>query len=199
MLITESKTSEHANKCSGCQPKEESQTSQSVPKGPPLVSQLENPTVTQTSRILASLVLESEQLLRAPLYDDDDIDHDKTPIFYPSYTSLVMRIYNLDYVLSVQNFWIFLVTIFLKSLLISLHSFWLWIISSGRWASIELLQELNQLWNRLRYSKPYRHWSVKVSWRNLSHHTIVKFWWFQNQMVHYTCALIIERSLGYSR
>ena len=36
MLITESKTSEHANKCSGCQPKEESQTSQSVPKGPPL-------------------------------------------------------------------------------------------------------------------------------------------------------------------
>ena len=59
------------------------QTSGSVPKGSPLVSQLENPTVTQTSRILASLVLESEQLSRAPLYDDDDIDHDKTDTFKP--------------------------------------------------------------------------------------------------------------------
>ena len=59
------------------------QTSGSVPKGPPLVSQLENPTVTQTSRILVSLVLESEQLSRAPLYDDDDIDHDKTDMFKP--------------------------------------------------------------------------------------------------------------------
>ena len=32
---------------------------------------------------LASLVLESEQLSRAPLYDDDDIDHDKTDAFKP--------------------------------------------------------------------------------------------------------------------
>ena len=78
MLITEGKTSEHATKCSGCQPKEELQTSGSVPKGSPLVSQLENPTVTQTSRVLASLVLESEQLSRAPLYNDNGIDHDKT-------------------------------------------------------------------------------------------------------------------------
>ena len=83
MLITEVKTSEHAAKCSGYQTKEELQTSGSVPKGPPLVSQLENPTVTQTSRILASLVLESEQLSRTPLYDDDDIDHDKTDTFKP--------------------------------------------------------------------------------------------------------------------
>ena len=85
MLITESTTSEHATKCSGCQPKEELQTSRSqprsIPKGPPLTSQLENPTVSQTSRILASLVLESEQLSRAPLYDDDDIDHDETDTF----------------------------------------------------------------------------------------------------------------------
>ena len=78
VLITESKTSEHATKCSGCQSKEELQISGSVPKGSPLVSQLENPTVTQTSRILASLVRESEQLSRAPLYDDDDIDNDTT-------------------------------------------------------------------------------------------------------------------------
>ena len=80
MLIIEDKTSEHATKC---QPEEELQTSGSIPKGPPLVSQLENPTVTQTSRILASLVLESEHLSRAPLYDDDDIDHDKTDTFKP--------------------------------------------------------------------------------------------------------------------
>ena len=83
VLITEGKTSEHATKCSGCQPKVELQTSESVPKGPPLVSQLENLTVSQTSRILASLVLESKQLSRAPLYDDDDIDHDKTDTFKP--------------------------------------------------------------------------------------------------------------------
>ena len=78
VLVTEDKTSEQATKCSGCQSKKELQTSRSVPKGPPLISQLENPTVTQTSRILASLVLESEQLSRAPLYDDDDIDYDKS-------------------------------------------------------------------------------------------------------------------------
>ena len=83
VLITESKTSEHATKCSGCQSKEKLQISQSVSKGSPLILQLENPTVSQTSCILASLVLESEQLSRAPLYDDDEIDHDKTDTFKP--------------------------------------------------------------------------------------------------------------------
>ena len=63
---------------------EKLQTSRSVSKNYPLISQLENPTVSQTSRILASLVLESEQLSRAPLYDnDDDIDHDKTNTLKP--------------------------------------------------------------------------------------------------------------------
>ena len=38
VLITDGKTSEHATKCSGCQPKEEWQTSGSVPKGSPLLS-----------------------------------------------------------------------------------------------------------------------------------------------------------------
>ena len=32
------------------------------------------------------------------------LHHLLIPIFYPSFTSLVMRIYNLDYLLSVQNF-----------------------------------------------------------------------------------------------
>ena len=59
------------------------QTSGSIPKGQPLISPLKNPTVTQTSCILASLLLESEQLSRAPLYDEDDIDHDKTDTFKP--------------------------------------------------------------------------------------------------------------------
>ena len=127
VLIAGGKTSEHATECRGRQPKEELLPSRSIPKGSPLVSQLENPTVTQTSHILASLVLESLQLSRAPLYDDNDIDHDKTDtmvftIFSPSFTSLVMRIYNLDYVHSVQNFRIFLVMTFLRNLLISLHS-----------------------------------------------------------------------------
>ena len=80
-LLTGGNTSEHATKCSGCQPKEELQTSRSVSKSSPLISQLVKPTVSQTSRIQASLVLESEQLSTAPLYDDDDVDHDKTDIF----------------------------------------------------------------------------------------------------------------------
>ena len=130
VLITGAKTSEHATKCSGCQPKEELQTSRSVSKSSPLISQLKKPTVSQTSRILASLVLESEQLSRAPLYDEDDIDEDKTDTFRPwstpsSDTDILSLIYfsgdedfDLDYVLSLQNFLIFLITSFLKSLLI---------------------------------------------------------------------------------
>ena len=65
----------------GCQPKEDLLPSRSIPKGQPLTSPLKEPTVTQTSRILASVVLESEQLSRAPLNDDNDIDHDKTDTF----------------------------------------------------------------------------------------------------------------------
>ena len=52
-------------------------------KHQPLTSPLKEPTVTQTSRILASLVLESEKLSRAPLYDDDEIDHDTIDTFKP--------------------------------------------------------------------------------------------------------------------
>ena len=76
VLITEDKTSEHVNKRCSCQPKEDLLPSRSIPKGQPLTFPLKEPTVTQTSRILASLVLDSKQLSRAPLYDDDDIDHD---------------------------------------------------------------------------------------------------------------------------
>ena len=83
VLITEDTSSEHVNKRCGCQPKEDLLPSRSIPKGQPLTSPLKEPTVTQTSRTLASLVLESEQLSRAPLYDDDEIDHDKTDTFKP--------------------------------------------------------------------------------------------------------------------
>ena len=87
VLRTECKISEHATKCSGCQPKKNLLPSSIIKKGSPLISQLENPTVTQPSRILASLVLESEQLSTASLYDDDDIDPDKTDAFKPWSTS----------------------------------------------------------------------------------------------------------------
>ena len=83
VLITEGETSKHVNKRCGCQPKEDLLPSRSIPKGQPLTSPLKEPTVTQTSRILASLVLESEQLSRAPLYDDNEIDHDKTDAYIP--------------------------------------------------------------------------------------------------------------------
>ena len=87
VLITEGKTSEHVNKRCGCQPKEDLLPSGSIPKGQPSTAPLKEPTVAQTSRILASLVLESEQLSRAPLYDDDERDHDKTDTFKPWSTS----------------------------------------------------------------------------------------------------------------
>ena len=61
--------------------------SRGVSKGQPLTSPLKEPTVSQTSRILASLVLESEQFSRAPLYDADDVDHDETDTFRPWSTS----------------------------------------------------------------------------------------------------------------
>ena len=83
VLITEGKTSEHVNKRCGCQPKEDLLPSRSISKGQPLTSPLKEPTAAQTSRILASLVLESEQLSRASLYDDDEIDHDKTDPYKP--------------------------------------------------------------------------------------------------------------------
>ena len=83
MLITENKTAEHATKCCGSQPKEDLLPSRGVKKRSPLISQLEEPTVSQTPRILASLVLESEQLSRVPLYDDDNIYHNKTDTFKP--------------------------------------------------------------------------------------------------------------------
>ena len=77
------------NKRCGCQPKEDLLPSRSIPKGQPLTFPLKEPTVTQTSRILASLVLESEVIWRAPLYDDDeiDLDHDKSDTFKPWSTS----------------------------------------------------------------------------------------------------------------
>ena len=83
VLIIEDKTSEHVNKRCDCQPRKELQTSRSIPKCQPLTSLLKEPTVTQTSRILASLVLESEEISKAPLYDDDEIDYDKTDTYKP--------------------------------------------------------------------------------------------------------------------
>ena len=69
--ITENTFSEGAKKQCGCQPNRD------------LQPQLSSPTVAQTSCFLASLHLESEQLLGIPLPDDDDIDHDKTDTFKP--------------------------------------------------------------------------------------------------------------------
>ena len=83
VVITEDKTSEHVIKRCGCQPKEDLLPSRRIPKNQPVTFPLKEPTVTQTSRILASLALEFEQLSRAPLYDDAEIDHDKTDSFKP--------------------------------------------------------------------------------------------------------------------
>ena len=73
VLITEDKTSEHVNRHCGCQPKEDLLPSRSIPKGQPLTSPLKEPTEARISRIQAPFFLESEQLSRGPLYDDDEI------------------------------------------------------------------------------------------------------------------------------
>ena len=56
-------------------------------KGQPLLSQSEEPTVSQTSRLLASLVLKSKQLLGAPLPDEEDMSHDNIDTFKPCSTT----------------------------------------------------------------------------------------------------------------
>ena len=84
VLITESKIFEHVNKCCGYQMKEDLLPSLSIPKVRPLISPSEEPTVSQISCILASLVLESEQLLALP--DEGDIDHNKTDTFKQWFT-----------------------------------------------------------------------------------------------------------------
>ena len=78
VLITEDTSSEHVNTRCGCQPKEDLLPSRSIPKGQPLTSQLENPTVAQTLRILASLVLEPKNLQGVPLAEEDNINHNKS-------------------------------------------------------------------------------------------------------------------------
>ena len=83
VLITEKKFSEHVVKCCGCQPKEDLQPSLSVSQGNPLTTKFEEPAVSQSSRQLASLVLESQQLSGVPLSDEDEIGHDKTEMFKP--------------------------------------------------------------------------------------------------------------------
>ena len=80
VLITEQKFSEHVVKCCGCQPKE---PAVSVPQGNPLTSKFEEPAVFQTSRLLASLIIESEPFSGVPLSDEDEINHDKTDMFKP--------------------------------------------------------------------------------------------------------------------
>ena len=109
----------------------------------------------ETSRILASLVLESEQLSRASIYDDDGkkmikltqlnhgLQHTLTQTSSPSYASQVMKTYNLDYVLSVRSLLIYLVMTVLRNLLIYHHLIKSLIILSGKWARTEILHDLN--------------------------------------------------------
>ena len=180
MFITEGKTSEHATKYSGCQLKEDLQTSRSVPKGSPLITQLENQWVSQTSRIVASLVLESEQISRAPIYDDDDIDHDKTDTFKPWST----RSSNTD----IPSLIHFSGDEDLQSRLRTLCTEFADIFSNELPKEPANIPPFNLIVDNLKWkvgknrAPPRTQSAVKqtelfktlVSWRNLSHHTIVK-------------------------
>lgn len=75
VLIIEDKTSKHVNNCLGCQPKDDLQPFLSILKGESPMS----PSVPQTSRLLASLVLEPELLFTVPLPAKDDKTETPTP------------------------------------------------------------------------------------------------------------------------
>ena len=60
---------------------------QSITKGFRHLSHVKSPTVSQTRGILASLVLEVEDLLGAPTPTDDEIVHEKGDTFAPWLTS----------------------------------------------------------------------------------------------------------------
>jgi hypothetical protein len=65
-----------------CQPKETLQLSKGTPKGPPL-TQMDDPAATQRHVILASLILESEQLFGFVPADEDEIEDFKNDSFSP--------------------------------------------------------------------------------------------------------------------
>ena len=66
-----------------CQPKGESRTPESIPKGFNIQTPGVTPIIIPKRGILASLVLQSEQLLGIPIPDEDEIDHDKHDVFSP--------------------------------------------------------------------------------------------------------------------
>ena len=82
-LITDNNMSECAHISCDCQSKGASRTPGNIPKGYSPLSPTENPTVSQTHGLMASLILESEMLLGVPLPDEDDIDQEKTDVFSP--------------------------------------------------------------------------------------------------------------------
>jgi hypothetical protein len=65
-----------------CQPKETLQLSKGTPKGPPL-TQMDNPAATQRHVILASLILEFEELFGFVPADEDEIEDSKHHSFSP--------------------------------------------------------------------------------------------------------------------
>jgi hypothetical protein len=65
-----------------CQPKETLQLSKGTPKGPPL-TQMDNPAATQRHVVLASLILEFEQLFGFVPADEDEIEDSKHDSFSP--------------------------------------------------------------------------------------------------------------------
>lgn len=80
--LTEAPPSEQVVMTCCCQPKETLQTSKGTPKGLPL-TQMDDPAATQRHVILASLILESEQLFGFVPADEDEIEDSKNDSFSP--------------------------------------------------------------------------------------------------------------------
>jgi hypothetical protein len=81
--LTEAPASEQVVMTCCCQPKETLQPSKGTPKGLPL-TQMDDPAATQRHVILASFILESEQLFGFVSADEDEIEDHKNDSFLAS-------------------------------------------------------------------------------------------------------------------
>ena len=106
---------------------------------------------------MIKLTLLSDGLLRSP-----------TLTFSLSNTSQVMRIYNLDYVLSVQNLLIYLIMTFLRILLIYHHSFFIEKISDHR-GKLSHRQSLQFFVSWMVYNQLYDSWEPYGNLRDSTH------------------------------
>jgi hypothetical protein len=176
-----------------CQPKENLQSSAETPKR--LTSTQCSPAATQKRVILASLILESEQLMGEVIADEDEIDDSRNDSFslwinpFPDTDplSLIHIAGDINYVCYATSFGTYLAISFRLALLTSLLSILLLMTPNGKSHVIVPHLDPNQL-----LIKPILHVRLhclksKGSSKNQMRLIIAKSSWFLNLMVLNAC------------